>query len=281
MWIGVLHFMIEVEFRVLGPLELSVSGRSVRLRGMKHQIVLGSLLVAESRRTSIGRLVDAVWGTAPPSTARKQIRNAVSNLRGILAPSGAVISPVADGYQLGIGDAWFDLREFRRRVERGRGHLAGQRAAEVISEFRAALSLWSGPIFSGIESATLQAQAADVNETRLSAAEECIDLELASGLHKSLVSELSVLVAENPLRERMAAQYVRALYRSGTRARAFAAYEEARRRLAEQLGLSPGRELLEIYRLMLRDMQRECRLSHASHPVQGDHPLRAGTVRSG
>ncbi|GAU68747.1 putative AfsR family transcriptional regulator [Streptomyces sp. NBRC 110611] len=215
--------------------------------------MLGTLLTAESRRTSISRLIDAVWGTTPPSTAGKQIRNAVSDLRGILAPSGAVITPAADGYQLDIGAARFDLREFHRHLGRARTLLGHQRPADAIAEFRAALSLWTGPMLSGIESAALQAQIAGVNEVRLSVAEECIDLELAQDRHKSLISELSIWVAENPLRERMAAQYVCALYRSGARARAFTVYEQVRRRLAEQLGLSPGPELLEIHQLMLRE----------------------------
>ncbi|TDU69052.1 DNA-binding SARP family transcriptional activator [Streptomyces sp. KS 21] len=245
--------MSEVEFRVLGPLQLKVSGRTVPLRGMKHQIVLGSLLTAESRRTSIGRLVDSVWGTTPPSTAGKQIRNAVSDLRNILAPSGAVITPVADGYQLDIGEARLDLHEFRRHLAQARTHLGQGRKPDAIVEFRAALSLWTGPMLSGIESATLQAQVAGVNEGRLSVAEECIDLELAHDRHKSLVSELAAWVAEYPLRERMVAQYVLALHRSGARARAFTVYEQARRNLAESLGLSPGPELLEVHQLMLRE----------------------------
>lgn len=220
---------------------------------MKHQIVLGALLTAESRRTSIGRLVDAVWGTVPPSTAGKQIRNAVSDLRGILAPSGAVITSVADGYQLDIGGAGFDLREFHGHLGRARTLLGLQRPTEAVAEFRAALSLWTGPMLSGIESAVLQAQVAGVNEVRLSVAEECIDLELAQDRHRSLISELAAWVSEYPLRERMVAQYVFALYRSGARARAFAVYEQARRRLADLLGLSPGPELMEIHQLMLRE----------------------------
>ncbi|MFJ8313687.1 MULTISPECIES: BTAD domain-containing putative transcriptional regulator [unclassified Streptomyces] len=215
--------------------------------------MLGSLLTSENRYTSISRLVDAVWGTNPPSTAGKQIRNAVSDLRSVLASSGAVITPVADGYRLGIGTAQLDLLTFHEHLARARTHLSGQRRTDAIAEFRAALSLWTGPMLSGIESGVLQAQMAGVNETRLAAIEECIDLELACGRHNSLISELAGWVAEYPLRERMVAQYVLALHRSGDRARAFGIYERTRRQLAEQLGLSPGPELLEVHQLMLRE----------------------------
>ncbi|MFD4242192.1 BTAD domain-containing putative transcriptional regulator [Streptomyces sp. NPDC058525] len=220
---------------------------------MKHQIVLASLLLSENRRTSIGRLVDAVWGPTPPSTAEKQIRNAVSDLRTVIAPSGAAIIAVADGYRLDILPAKLDLHQFDQHVARARTHLGEQRPADAIVEFRAALSLWSGPMLSGIHSDALQAQVAGVNEVRLSVVEECIDLELARDRHTSLISELAAWVAEYPLRERMVAQYVLALYRSGSRARAFAVYEQARRRLVDQLGLSPGPELMEIHQLMLRE----------------------------
>lgn len=238
---------------MLGPLELKVSGRPVALRGMKHRIVLGSLLTSENRYTSIGRLVDAVWGTTPPDTACKQIRNAVSDLRTILAASGAVITPVADGYRLDIGGARLDLVEFHERLTRARAQLGARRPVEAIAEFRAALSLWTGPMLSGLESDVLEAQSAGVNELRLSVIEECVDLELAHGRHKALIGELAGWVAECPLRERMVAQYVLALHRSGARARAFAVYEQTRQRLAEQLGLSPGPELTEAHRLMLRE----------------------------
>ncbi|MCI0386808.1 AfsR/SARP family transcriptional regulator [Streptomyces sp. CNQ085] len=215
--------------------------------------MLGSLLTSENRYTSIDRLVDAVWGTHPPDTASKQIRNAVSDLRTILAASGAVITPVADGYRLNIGGAHLDLLEFHERLTRGRAQLAADRPADAIAEFRAALSLWTGPMLSGLESDILAAQSTGVNETRLSVIEECVDLELAQGRHKALISELASWIAEYPLRERMVAQYVLALHRSGARARAFAVHEQTRLLLAEQLGLNPGPELAEVHRLMLRE----------------------------
>ncbi|MFF8833763.1 BTAD domain-containing putative transcriptional regulator [Streptomyces sp. NPDC015131] len=218
--------------------------------------MLGSLLTSENRYTSIGRLVDAVWGTTPPDTASKQIRNAVSDLRAILAASGAVIVPVADGYRLDIGGAHLDLLEFHDRLTRARAQLAAGRPSDAIAEFRAALSLWNGPMLSGLKSDALEAQSAGVHETRLSVIEECVDLELAHGRHKALLGELADWVADHPLRERMVAQYVLALHRSGARARAFAVYEQTRRRLAEQLGLSPGPELTDVHRLMLREDAR-------------------------
>ncbi|MEV6568686.1 AfsR/SARP family transcriptional regulator [Streptomyces kronopolitis] len=202
----------------------------------------------------------------------------MSDLRGILTPSGAAISPAADGYQLEIGDAKFDLREFQRHLGRARTLLGHQQTSDAIAEFRSALSLWTGPMLSGIESPALQAQVAGVNEVRLSVAEECIDLELARGQHQDLVSELAELVSEYPLRERMVAQYVRALYRSGARACAFSVYEQARCRLAEQLGLSPGRELLEIHQLMLREDADAAEPAAPAHSTLATSSVLAGSA---
>lgn len=245
--------MHEVEFRVLGPLELTIGRCSVSLRGAKPQIVLASLLISENCYTSIDRLVDAVWGADPPSTAGKQIRNTVSALRSVLASSDVVITPVADGYRLDLGNARLDLLEFHRHTARAHRHVEAEEQAEAITEFRAALSQWSGPMLSGIESDTLHAQIAGMHEKRLSVIEECADLEITLGRHKNLLSELARWAAENPLRERLIAQYTLALHRSGARAEAFAVHERTRLQLAEQLGLSPGPELSTVYQLMLQE----------------------------
>lgn len=202
---------------------------------------------------SMARLVDAVWGDNPPSTARKQIRNAASDLRNFLSDSGATITPAADGYQLDIAGADLDLRSFRRRVAEAREHLTSNRLTEAIAEYRCALALWGGPALSGLGSTALQAQVAGLNEERLSVLEECADLELDQGNHKALVSELSTWVAEYPLRERIVAQYLLALFRSGARARALTLYDRTRRTLAESLGLSPGAELQELHQQMLQE----------------------------
>ncbi|MEE1927335.1 AfsR/SARP family transcriptional regulator [Streptomyces sp. TRM 70351] len=245
--------MSKVELRILGPLELEVDGRRVPLRGTKHQIVLGALLTAECRRVSVSRLIDAVWGEAPPSTGGKQIRNAVSDLRNLLGASGATIRAVTDSYQLDVVDADVDADRFHRLLAGARDHQRAGDTARAVEAFRAALALWTGPALSGLDTAVLQAQAAALNEKRLTALEDCAQLELELGRHQSLAGELSAWAAEHPLRERIVAPYVLALYRAGARAQAFAVYERTRRTLAESLGLSPGPELLDAHRQMLRE----------------------------
>ncbi|HEY3609263.1 MAG TPA: BTAD domain-containing putative transcriptional regulator [Pseudonocardiaceae bacterium] len=243
--------MHDVEFRVLGPLELLVHGKSVPLRGAKNETILAVLLMANRQRESVDRLVEAVWGGAPPPTAVKQVRNAVSDLRRALHGSSVDITPIADCYQLDLSRSVLDAHSFQLRVAQARKWLVSGPPAAAVAEFRAALSLWNGPALSGLDSPVLQAVASALQEERLTVLEECIDLQLRQGNDRTLVRELSQLAADNPLRERIAAQLIFALHRSGARERAFAVYDRTRRALAAALGVDPGQALQDLHRQML------------------------------
>ncbi|MFF4404300.1 BTAD domain-containing putative transcriptional regulator [Streptomyces sp. NPDC001404] len=245
--------MSVAEFRVLGPLSLSIAGQSVPLHGAKQQVILGTLLLCHGRRVSLARLADTVWEHHPPVTARKQIRNAVSGLRGVLQAAGAAVSHEADGYRLDIGDAALDARTFQEHCARARFCLEQGQDNDAGTELRAALSLWRGPVLSGLDRSGLRAQTAVLEEQRLAVLEEWAELELARGRHAALIGELSAVVAEHPLRERLVAQFVLALFHSGDRARAFAVHERTRRKLADTLGLDPGPELQDAHQRMLAD----------------------------
>lgn len=240
-----------LEFRILGPLEIRVEGERLKLSGSKRQIVLGALLLADGTPVSLDRLVDAVWGQHAPATAAKQIRNATSDLRRIHPEMGRMLARVGDGYQLHADEGQLDSRRFIRQAAKARQLLQEGDSAEALSEFRSALSLWHGPALTGLGAPALQAQVARLGELRLAVMEECVQLELAHGLHQSVVGELSVWVAEHPLRERLVAQLMLALYRSGAQARALNLYEQTRQTLRSELGVSPGPELQEIHRYIL------------------------------
>jgi DNA-binding SARP family transcriptional activator len=248
--------MPGIEFRILGPLEVTVGGQPVHVGGAKHQVILGYLLTAKSRRASVSQLANAVWDSTPPATAEKQIRNAASDLRRILAPHGATITSSAGGYHLDIGQSSFDLDLFYAHLSRARKLLAEQEAAGAVTEFRSALDLWRGQVPAGIRSDQLLPRIAELNETRLSAVEEYFGLRLDMDQHRLLVGELAAWAGEYPLREHLVAQYIAALCRSGSRARAFDVYEQTRQRLADRLGISPGPELGAVYQQMLDDDPR-------------------------
>jgi DNA-binding SARP family transcriptional activator len=243
---------VSAIFRVLGPLECQVADKTIRLSGAKQQTVLGMLLLGMERPVPLSRLIDAVWGDSAPPTATKQIRNAVSDLRQVLACAGVTIRVAGDGYQLDRAGAAFDLEDFTRRVELAEAETDAVRAAEAL---RAALALWRGPALAGLTSSVLRSQMAGIEELRLAALEECVNLELAQGKHVSLVGELTTAVAEDPFRERLVAQLMIALCRSGSRAKALRVFDTTRRLLRDELGVDPEPQLQDLnLRIVVSDL---------------------------
>ncbi len=119
---------------------------------------------------------------------------------------------------------------------------------EAATIYAEALSLWRGRALSGIELESVgRHELEQLEEGRITALMDRIDCELALGRHDDLVGELEVLLAEHPLRERLYAQQMLALYRSGRQADALRVYQRARAVLVEELGLepSPGLQRLE------------------------------------
>ncbi|MBQ1017628.1 AfsR/SARP family transcriptional regulator [Micromonospora sp. D93] len=202
------------------------------------------LLVAKEKPVALSRLVDAVWDESVPSTASKQIRNAVSDLRQALAVTGVTINPAADGYRLDRMGAGLDLTEFVRQVDS-----AGQEPDVVckVKALRGALSLWRGRALAGLTSEALRSEVVSVEELRLTALEQCINLEVELGRHSAVIGELTTAVAENPFRERFVAQLMIALCRSGARAQALQVFDATRRLLRDELGVDPEPQLQELH----------------------------------
>nr|WP_042187100.1 BTAD domain-containing putative transcriptional regulator [Kibdelosporangium sp. MJ126-NF4]CEL17806.1 transcriptional regulator, SARP family [Kibdelosporangium sp. MJ126-NF4]CTQ90970.1 transcriptional regulator, SARP family [Kibdelosporangium sp. MJ126-NF4] len=240
-----------MRFQILGPLAVYADDEVIKLVGLKQHRVLAALLLAAGGSVPLDQLVDAVWDDRPPATAEKQIRNTVSALRRVLAPTGVEIRPSGTGYRFEGDEKSIDAVVFTHRVRAARQHAAEQRASEAVAEFRAALSWWRGAALAGLASRSLGPQALRLDEERLSALEECIELQLSQGQHTKVVSELSEWVTTHPLRERLAALLMMAHYGSGSQAQALAVYENTRTALTEQIGLDPGPELRELRQRIL------------------------------
>jgi DNA-binding SARP family transcriptional activator len=238
-------------FRLLGPLE--VAAGAVRIEAPRQRIVLAVLALEANRVIPVDRLVDAVWDQSPPTTARSQIQICISALRRLLAEAGvpATIETRAPGYLLRVADDDVDLHRFEPVCAQARRLRSADRPTEAVELYREALALWAGPPLAGMDSPLLQAAGVQLLERMLAVLEECIDLELRLGRHQDVVPTLLSLVAEHPLRERLRAQLMLALYRSGRQAEALAAYRQARADFAGQLGLEPGEELRRLERAIL------------------------------
>jgi DNA-binding SARP family transcriptional activator/tetratricopeptide (TPR) repeat protein len=239
--------------RVLGQLEVAGATRVVRPAAPRQRIVLAMLLLDANRPVPVDRLIDAVWDEAPPQTARSQIQICVSALRQALAEAGidgAIISQ-PPGYLFRVGDGELDLHEYERLVTAGKAARAAQQPGEAVEAYGRAMALWTGDALAGLDSRAIRSAAVQLTESRLAVVEELIDIRLSLGQHHELIGELMALTAEYPVRERLRAQLMTALYRDGRQAEALGVYRQTRRTFVEELGLEPGAALQDLERAIL------------------------------
>jgi DNA-binding SARP family transcriptional activator/tetratricopeptide (TPR) repeat protein len=236
-----------LDFRVLGSLEVVSDAGPVALAHGKARAVLGVLLIHANEVVGTDRLIDDVWGSHPPETATKSVHVYVSQLRRSLGADAIVTRP--PGYALRLEPGQLDLDRFvRLRAE----STSAPDAATAAAKLHEALALWRGPPFADFTyDAFAQATIARLEELHLASLEERIEADLELGRHAELVGELGTLAQEHPLRERIRAAQMRALYRCGRQAEALAAYQGARRALVDELGIEPGRALHELERDIL------------------------------
>jgi predicted ATPase/DNA-binding SARP family transcriptional activator len=236
-----------MEFRILGPLEVSDGERSIPLGGAKQRALLAVLLLHANEVVSTDRLIDDLWGEHPPETASTALQGYVSRLRKVLGAEALVTQ--APGYVLQVDGHDFDLDRFHALLDQARE----SGAAVAAERLREALALWRGPALADFSfEAFAQEEIARLEELRLATLEERLEADLSLGRHAEVVGELEGLVGRHPLRERLRAQLMLALYRSGRQAEALDAYHDARRALTEELGIDPSRALQELERRILR-----------------------------
>ena len=239
-----------VEFRILGPLEAVEDDRRLALGGPKQRAVLAILLLHRGEAVPTDRLIDELWGERPPPTAAKTVQVYVSNLRKALG--NGLLMTQGHGYVLRTSPGQVDCERFDALVAEARQALRDEQARAASDRLREALQLWRGPALGDLAYERFaQSAAAQLEEQRLAALEDRIDADLALGEHAALVAELELLVREHPVRERLQAQLMLALYRSGRQVDALEHYRAARRALNEQLGIEPGPGLKELERSIL------------------------------
>ncbi|GAA0416132.1 hypothetical protein Aca07nite_09370 [Actinoplanes capillaceus] len=242
--------MSDLEFRVLGPVEVWRDGRRVLLPGSKITTVLAALLLARGKVVPHGELSALLWGWDPPATVDAQIYTYVSRLRKRLDFQVKIVREHA-GYTLDIGDAAVDLFDFEELAARGAERLADGHRAAGVDDLRQALSLWRGPALSNVAEPLSERHLPWLDEAYALTCERKADAELDLGASLEIIPELTELVARYPLRERFRAQLVLALHRAGRRSEALVAYDRARRTLADQLGVNPGETLTHAYQEVL------------------------------
>jgi DNA-binding NarL/FixJ family response regulator/DNA-binding SARP family transcriptional activator len=260
-----------VEYRILGPLEVVEGGEPVRLDRLKERLVLAVLLLHSNELVSRERLIDELWGESPPPTAKKAVNGYISRLRKQLARNGHDPIATADGgYRLEVGAGELDAADLRQLLATARERTAAGEPEASADLLREALGLWRGPTLAGLllESHGRD-EVAQLDELRLTALIDRIDCDLALGRHEEVLGELHVLVGEHPLRERLRAQLMLALYRADRQAEALDAYQQAREVLVEELGIEPSPPLQRLQReILAQDPALELSDGIAARPEQ-------------
>ncbi|GAB3951674.1 BTAD domain-containing putative transcriptional regulator [Micromonospora vulcania] len=243
-----------MRFRILGPTQvLLADGREIPLGGPRLRALLALLLLDAGRIISAERLIDGLYGERPPRGAANALQSQVSRLRQVLPAEHSPVEFHPAGYRLAVDPGAVDAYRFERLAEAGRRLLADGDWPRASATLREALELWRGPALADVlDVAGVPAQAARLDELRLAAVEDRIEAELALGAHAALVPELRELIVAHPLRERSRGQLMRALAGLGRPAEALAEFEDARRVLAEALGVDPSAALTAIHLAVLR-----------------------------
>ena len=225
-----------MDFRILGPMEVVDDGRPVAIRRGKEQALLAYLLLHANQVVPSERLIDELWGEQPPPTAAKILQNAVSHLRRQLGDGR--LHTLGPGYLLQLDPDELDADRFARLAQDG--------------HHRQALTLWRGTPLVELQDERFADDARRRLEDRHAATlEDRIDHDLQHGHSSDLIPELERLTGQHPLRERLHAQLMLALYRSGRQADALDHYQQARRILETELGLQPGPNLQHLQQQIL------------------------------
>jgi DNA-binding SARP family transcriptional activator len=251
-----------VEFRILGPLEVEANGRLLELGTLKERTLLALLLLNAGRFVSADRIVEEIWGESPPPSASKLVQTYVSHLRKVVP---GVIETHGRGYVARVPADDLDLTRFRSLVSDG-----SSRA------LRAALELWRGDPLEDIPLAgAARVEVAGLVDLRVDAIARRIALDLDDGRHSEVIPELRALLEREPYREDLRAQLMLALYQAGRPAAALDAYHDARRALADDLGLEPGPELQQLQSRILNHDETLAGTRRAVPVVRRRRPLLA------
>jgi DNA-binding SARP family transcriptional activator len=246
----------RVEFCLLGPMVVRCGGVSVPLSRGRQRTLLAVLLLGRGRALTADELAELLWAPGPvPGSAAVTVRTYVKRLRRSLGPAGRDrIVSAPGGYLIRVEPGELDIAVMEQELAAARA--SGQAAAwdQAAAQAGAALGLWRGePLADAKLPPLAEQEAARLTEMRLQARELRFEADLALARHTEAVTELPRLIAANPVRERLHALLMMALYRCGRRAEALEAYRAARDVLAREIGADPGPELQALHQQILHD----------------------------
>ncbi len=241
-----------MRYGVLGPLAVwDAGGEPVKVPEVKVRALLANLLVHRGGPVTADRLIEDLWAGKPPGGSANALQTKVSQLRRVLGRDQVVREPA--GYRL-LVTGGVDALRFEELVEHAR---AAEDPKDKCGLFAYALALWRGPAYADVAGPMFaHAEITRLEELRLTVLEDQSEVRLELGEHTALAAELGGLVEREPLRERLRAAQLRALYQAGRQSEALRSFHDLRRRLAEDLGVSPGPEVTALHEAILRQEPR-------------------------
>src|ERR671911_1885186 len=251
-------------FRILGPLEVDVGGKTIPLGGPKQRAVLAHLVLRANELVPAETLIDQIWPEEPPEKVRNVIQTYVSHLRKALGHER--IQSQGPGYRLRLDPAELDAARFDALMRDAKKSLPLDPNVAVAT-LEDALALWRGPALADLaDQSSLLAEAARLDEFRLEAQETRIEGLLAAGVQAQAIGELEALIARHPWRESLWGLLMLAFYREGRQAEALRSYQRVREILADELGLDPSPELVRLHQ---RVLQQDPGLDLRGEPLRG------------
>ena len=248
---------------VLGAVEVRRDGVAVALPAGKTTELLARLALDVGRPVRVDVLIDDLWGVP---TGRNTLQAKVSQLRRSLAEPD-VVRALDGAYLLDLEPDAVDAERAVRLADAAERAQLARDAATALDRAREGVALFRGDLLP-LAGSWATAHRTRLDETRWSLIETMVAARVDLGAGAELVAELEALIAQQPLREGLWRALIIALYRSGRQSDALAAYRRIRERLADELGLEPGRQLQRLELDVLRH-----------HPRLGEP--RPGTARPG
>lgn len=242
---------LAIEFRILGDVEVYLNDRPVEIGYAQLRFMLVILLMEANRSVPLDQIVARVWeGRKLPHRPRAAVQHNITMLRHALADAAdeVTISRYSAGYQISVDPSAVDLHQFGGLLDQARVAATDNDAAAL---FEQALRLWRGEPCAGLDTLWISSFRARLGARRDAAWLDLVDVQLRLGRHEALLVDLSNQTEQRPLDERLAGQYMLALYRSGRQALALAHYQRIRHRLVDQLGTDPGRSLQRLHQRIL------------------------------
>ncbi|WP_232733941.1 AfsR/SARP family transcriptional regulator [Kitasatospora sp. CB02891] len=246
----------RIRVEVLGPFAIGVDGRSVVPTASKPRTVLALLSVRPGQVVPASTLIRELWSGRPPASAAATLQTYVFQLRRRLRGAGLssrLISTVRGGYRLELRPEAFDVHEYHSLAALGDRAAALGAHEDAARLLREALRLWRGPgaLLDVERGPALEPEAQQLELSRSALTGRRIDAELAIGRHAELLGELAALTVQDRMNERLCAQQMIALYRSGRRLDALSTFQRLRADMVAELSVEPGPELQELHRAVI------------------------------